>query len=73
MDNSQPSTYAGTTIMLTDQGRIALAADALSAAGKSRNEKRRKALCEQTMNHLRAIVGDSGISSRIANARLRRG
>jgi len=67
MDNSKLSTYAATTVMLTDQGRIALAADALIAAGKSRNEKRRKALCEQAMSYLRSIVQDSGIHCRLAN------
>ena len=67
MDNSQLSTYAGTTVMLTDQGRMALAADALIAAGKSRNEKRRKALCEQAMNHLQTILRYSAMPSQVAN------
>ena len=60
MDPSQLSTYTATTVMLTDRGRIALGAEALIAAGKCRNEKRRKALCEQAMNYLRTIVQHSG-------------
>lgn len=67
MTKNQLSTYAGTTVMLTDEGRIALAADALMAAGKSRNEKRRKALCDQAMSYLRTIVQDTGNRFRLAN------
>ena len=42
--------------MLTVEGRIALAADALAAAGKARSERQRKSLCEQAMNHLRSVT-----------------
>ncbi len=55
MNNSKVSS-AGTIVMLTVEGRIALAADALAAAEKTRNEKRRKSLCEQAMNHLRSVI-----------------
>jgi hypothetical protein len=67
MDNGQLSACGATTVMLTDQGRIALAADVLITAGKSCNEKRRRALCEQAMTYLRTIVQDSGIHSRLPN------
>jgi hypothetical protein len=56
MNNSKLSTYAATTVMLTVEGRIALAADALAAAGKTRNEQRKKTLCEQAMSYLRSVV-----------------
>ena len=56
MNNNKLSTHAATTVMLTDAGRIALAADALAAAGRTRNEQRRKALCEQAMSYLRSVV-----------------
>ena len=56
MSKNNSSTYAGITVMLTVEGRIALAADALAAAGKARSEKRRKSLCEQAMNHLRSVT-----------------
>ena len=56
MNNDKLSTHAATTVMLTDAGRIALAADALTAAEKTRNERRRKALCEQAMSYLRLVV-----------------
>ena len=59
MNNSEPSKYSGITLMLTDKGLIALAADALVAAEKSRNNERRKALCEQAMIYLRRIVQES--------------
>jgi hypothetical protein len=56
MNKNDSSTYAGITVMLTVEGRIALAADALAAAGKARTEKQRKILCEQAMNHLRSAT-----------------
>jgi len=58
MNQSQVSARAATTVMLTDEGRIALAVDALTAAAKARNEQRRKVLCEQAMHYLRPVVGD---------------
>jgi hypothetical protein len=58
MDNkNRLSTPAATiTVNLTNAGRIALAVDALEAAGKTRNEQRRRALCEQAMSYLRPVV-----------------
>ncbi len=56
MNNNELSTYAATRVMLTVEGRIALAADALAAAGKTRNEQRKKALCELAMRYLRSVV-----------------
>ncbi len=58
MNHSKLSSGATTTVTLTDEGRIALAVDALAAAGKARSEQRRKALCEQAVSYLRPIVGD---------------
>ena len=40
------------------EARIALAAEALATAEMTRNKQRQKALCEQAMNHLRAVVRD---------------
>ena len=54
LKSSKPS--SSTTIMLTDFGRIALAAHSLAAAEKTHNEQRRKALCEQAMGYLRPVV-----------------
>ena len=56
MSKNDISTYAGITVMVTVEGRLALAADALAAAGKARSEKLRKSLCEQAMNHLRSAT-----------------
>ena len=56
MDKNNISTYAGLTIMLTVEGWLALAADALAAAQKARSEERRKSLCKQAMNHLRSVI-----------------
>lgn len=56
MNNSKLSTYAATTVTLTVEGRIALAADALTTAGKMRNEQGKKTLCEQAMSYLRPVV-----------------
>jgi hypothetical protein len=56
MDDKKLSIHAKTTVMLTLEGRIALAADALAAAGKTGNEQRKKALCEQAMTYLRPVV-----------------
>jgi hypothetical protein len=50
------SDYFGTTVMLTAKGWIALAADALASAERTRNEKRRKTLCEPAINYLRFAV-----------------
>jgi hypothetical protein len=50
------SPYAGITVMLTVEGRLALAAYALAAADKTRSAKQRKRLCGQALNHLQAIV-----------------
>ena len=66
MNKNKLSTYVA-TVMLTDKGRIALAADALAAAGKTRDEERRKALCGQAMSYLRTVVQGSGLHSRLAN------
>jgi hypothetical protein len=56
MNKSKRSSWVGTTVMITVEGRTALAADALAAAAKTRNGPRRKQLCERAMNHLRATV-----------------
>jgi hypothetical protein len=56
MNNSKVSTYFGTTVMLTVEGRLAFAVDALSAAQKTRNEERRKRLLEQAMVYLRPVA-----------------
>jgi hypothetical protein len=56
MNNSKLSTHAATTVVLTVEGRIALAADALASAEKTRNEQQKKALCEQAMSYLRSVV-----------------
>jgi hypothetical protein len=58
MNHSKLSFGAATTVMLTDEGRIALAVDALATARKARGEQLRKALCEQAMSYLRPVVGD---------------
>jgi hypothetical protein len=42
MDNSHIPTRAAITLTVTIKGRIALAAEALAAAAKSRNEDQRK-------------------------------
>jgi hypothetical protein len=54
MNKSQLSTSA-TTVMITAEGRLALAADALAKAAKMSGGLRRKQLCERAMNHLRAV------------------
>ncbi len=56
MNNSKISTYSGTTVMLTVEGRLALAVDALAAAQKTRKAERRKGLCEQAMMYLYQVV-----------------
>jgi hypothetical protein len=56
MNNSDVSTHFTATVMLTDEGRLALAADALAAVQKTRKEGRRKALCEQAIKYLRPVV-----------------
>ena len=56
MSKNDISTYSGTTIMLTVEGRLALAADALAAAEKARSKQGRKRLCEKAMNHLRSAA-----------------
>jgi hypothetical protein len=56
MINSNASPYSGITVMLTVEGQLALAASALAGAKKTRNEQRRKRLCEQAMNYLRSVV-----------------
>ena len=56
MSKNDVSTYAGTTIMLTVEGWLALAADALAAAEKARSKQGRKRLCEKAMNHLRSAA-----------------
>jgi len=58
MAHSKLASGAATTVMQTDEGWIALAVDALAAAGKPRREQRRKALCEQVVSYLRPLVGD---------------
>jgi hypothetical protein len=68
MNNSQPRRYAGINMILTDNARIALAAYALTAAGKRCNEARKRALCEQAVRYLLPIVEDSGLQPRLANA-----
>ena len=45
-----------TSIMVTVEGRIALAANALSAAAKTRNVQRRNVLCEKAVKYLQSIV-----------------
>jgi|GEM_PF-5053024 hypothetical protein len=56
MNNSKVSTFSGTTVMLTVEGRLALAADALAAAQKTRKTERRKSLCEQAMMYLQPVI-----------------
>jgi len=56
MRKNDISSYSGTTIMLTVEGRLALAADALAAAEKARTKQGRKRLCEKAMNHLRSAA-----------------
>ena len=56
MSKNDVSTYAGTTIMLTVEGRLALAADALAAAEKARTKQSRQRLCEKALNHLRSVA-----------------
>jgi hypothetical protein len=56
MQETNVSNYAGTIGMLTVQGRLALAADALVAAAETGNEQRRKRLSERAMNYLRSVV-----------------
>jgi hypothetical protein len=58
MKKNPVSTYAETTVMLTVEGRIALATDALASAEKARTKQRRKLLCEKALNHLRCLVQD---------------
>ena len=56
MSENDVSTYAGATVTVTAKGRVALAADALVAAAKTRSEQRRKRLCEEALSHLRSVV-----------------
>jgi hypothetical protein len=42
--------------MLTVEGRIALAADTLAAADKTRSEEQQKRLCEKVMRYLSPVV-----------------
>jgi hypothetical protein len=58
MKTSDLSTYARMTVTLTVEGRLSLASDALAAAKKTRNEQRRRRLCEEAVNHLRSVVQD---------------
>jgi hypothetical protein len=60
MDNSYIPTRGATSLTVTVKGRIALAAEALSAAAKSRSEDQRKSLCERAMRYLRrrSLGGD---------------
>jgi hypothetical protein len=69
MSKNDVSTYAGTTIMLTFEGRLALAADALAAAVKTRSKQGRKRLCEKAMNHLRSAPQFDDSKSMNGNAR----
>ena len=58
MENSTGSAYSSrTTVAITVEGRIALAADALASAEKTPNQERRRGLCEQAIHHLRLVVG----------------
>ena len=61
MSHSNLSTYSETTVMLTIEGRLALAADALAAAQKTDKEGRQKRLCEQAMRYLRPVVQGSSV------------
>ena len=65
MSNDDLSMYGGQTVMLTNKRRIALVADILAAAGKSRDEKRIKDLCEEAVRHLLAIVQGSEVHSAV--------
>jgi hypothetical protein len=56
VNNSETLTYSGTTVMLTIEGRLALAVDALAAAQKTRKEEQRKSLWRQAMMYLRPFV-----------------
>src|ERR1035437_438776 len=56
MNNRDISTYSGTTVMLTVEGRLALAVDALAAAQKTRKEDRGKRRCDRAMVYLRPVI-----------------
>jgi hypothetical protein len=57
MKKSNVSTYNNEAIvMLTVEGRIALAADTLAAADKTRSEEQQKRLCEKVMRYLSPVV-----------------
>jgi len=56
MNNRKVSPYSGTTVMLTAEGRLALAIDALAAARKCPTEARRKRLLERAIIYLRPVV-----------------
>ena len=58
MKKNPVSTYAETTVILTVEGRIALATDALASAVKARTKQRRKLLCERALNLLHCVVQD---------------
>jgi hypothetical protein len=58
MDKSDLSTDSGITVVLTVEGRLALAVDALAAAQKTRRKERRKCLCEQAVMYLRPVIQD---------------
>jgi hypothetical protein len=71
MNNTNRSPYSKTAIVLTHEGRLALAADALAAAQKTRNETRRQRLCEQTVAYLRplCLIASSGLRGADINTR----
>ena len=56
MDNIDSSCDRRITVMLTVEGRLALAFDALEAACKARSQKRRKNLCQNAINHLLSVI-----------------
>ena len=56
MKKRTTSTHAATAVMITMEGRIALAADALAAAAKPPNTARKQGLCQCALHHLRAAL-----------------
>ena len=56
MSKNKVCAYAGKTVMLTSEGRLFLAYEAIIAAKTARSAQKRKRLCEEATNHLQAFV-----------------
>ena len=63
MGKKNSSIYAGITVTLTVEGRLALASEALAAARSTCNKKRRRNLCDQAMNQLRSLTKQESSNS----------